>query len=77
MESVSCLYISAQWGHLDVLKALLDAVGRDLLLLTRDDGACCLSVARHANQGVVFRVLEMECQIAGLSSHEIMILKRG
>ena len=59
------------------MKALLEAVGRELLMLTRDDGESCLSVARQANQGEVSRVLEMECQNAGLSSHEITILERG
>ena len=72
----SCLYISAGEGHLEVVNALLEAGGRELLMLTADDGSSCLSVARRANQGEVFRVLEVACQNAGLSSHEITILKR-
>ena len=70
---VRCLYISAQEGHLDVVKALLDAGGRELAMLTADDGSSCLSVARRANQGEMV----IACKNAGLSSHEITILKRG
>ena len=53
----SCLWISAQNGHLQVVKALLEAGGRELLMLTADDRSICLSVARRANQGEVCRVL--------------------
>ena len=72
----SCLYISAKKGHLEVVNALLEAGGREPLMLTADDRSSCLSVARRANQGEVFRVLEVACQNAGLSSQEITILKR-
>ena len=75
-NGVRCLLLSAQEGHLDVVNALLEVGGRELLMLTADDGSSCLSVARRANQGEVFRVLEVACQNAGLSSHEITILKR-
>ena len=34
----SCLYVS---GHLDVVKALLEAGGRELVMLTKGDGASC------------------------------------
>jgi hypothetical protein len=68
--------ISAHNGHLEVANALLEAGGRELLMLTMNNGLSCLSVARRANQGEVFRVLEVACQNAGLSSHEITILKR-
>jgi hypothetical protein len=77
MESKSCLFISAANGHLEVVTALLEAGGRELLMLTMHHGASCLSVARQANQGEVCRVREMACQNAGLSSHKISILKRG
>jgi ankyrin repeat protein len=75
-DGASCLMISAQNGHLEVVDALLEAGGRELLMLTMNNGLSCLSVARRANQGEVFRVLEVACQNAGLSSHEITILKR-
>ena len=39
---VRCLYISAQEGHLDVVNALLEAEGRELAMLTADDGVSCL-----------------------------------
>jgi hypothetical protein len=42
-----------------------------------DNGASCLSVARRRIHGEVCRELEMACQNAGLSPHEITILKRG
>ena len=80
-DGASCLLISAEEGHLKVVKALLEVGGRKLLLLTADDGGSCLSVAPEAKRGEVFRVLEMAYQNAGwcysLSSHEITILKRG
>jgi DNA-binding LacI/PurR family transcriptional regulator len=72
-DGTSCLYISAQNGHLEVVKALLEAGGRELAMLTADDGSSCLSVACRANQGD----MEIACKVAGLSSHEITILKRG
>ena len=34
----SCLYVS---GHLDVVEALLEAGGRELVMLTKGDGASC------------------------------------
>ena len=76
-DGSSCLMVSAHSGHLEVLNALLEAGGRELLMLTADDGSSCLSIARRANHGEVFRVLEVACQNAGLSSHEITILKRS
>ena len=44
------------------------------MMLTMHNGASCLSVARQENHGEVCRLLEMACQNAGLSSHEITIL---
>jgi hypothetical protein len=35
---VSCLYVSAQEGHLEAVKALLEAGGRELVNLTTDNG---------------------------------------
>ena len=75
-NGASCLMASAHYGHLEVVNTLLEAGGRELLILTMNSGSSCLSVARRANQGEVFRVLEVACQNAGLSSHEITILKR-
>ena len=67
--------ISALEGRLDVVQALVEVGGRKLLMLTMENGASCLSLALEANQGEVCKVLEMACQNAGLSSHEITILK--
>ena len=72
----SYLFLAVKQGSVEVVRALLEAGGRELLMLTMNNGLSCLSVARRANQGEVFRVLEVACQNAGLSSHEITILKR-
>jgi nicotinic acid mononucleotide adenylyltransferase len=68
--------MSAQKGHLEVAKTLLEAGGCELVMLM-DNGASCLFVARHYPHGEVCRVLNMACQNAGLFSCEITILKRG
>ena len=64
-------------GILDVVNALLEAGGRELLMLTMHGGASCLSVARQANRTMACKVLETACKNAGLSSHEITIFKCG
>jgi hypothetical protein len=38
-NGVSCLYISAQNGHLEVVKELLEVAGRELAMLTADVGS--------------------------------------
>jgi hypothetical protein len=48
-NGLSCRLISAEKGHLDVMKALLEAGGRELVMLTTPDGASCFSIARRAN----------------------------
>jgi hypothetical protein len=59
------------------VNALLEAGGRELVMLTMHDRASCLSIARRANRSKVCNALETACQNVGLSSHEITILKRG
>ena len=55
----SCLYVSAQEGHLEVVKALLEAGGRELVMLTADDEASCLMVsAQDGHPDVVKALLE-------------------
>ena len=66
--------ISAQNGHPNVVRALLEFRGRELLMLTMGYGESCLSIARWKNHGEVCSVLEMACRNAGLSSREITIL---
>ena len=46
-DGASCLMVSAQNGHLEVVRALLEAGGRELLMLTRDDGVSCLWISAH------------------------------
>ena len=60
-HGASCLYVSAHNRHLDTVKALLKAGGRELLLLPRltaDDGTSCLSIVRGTNQREVCRLLQ-------------------
>jgi hypothetical protein len=55
----SCLYISAQKGHLEVVNAVLEAGGRELLMLTVDGGASCLYIsAQNGHLEVVKALLE-------------------
>ena len=52
----SCLYVS---GHLDVVKALLEAGGRELVMLTKGDGGSCHYVsAENGHVDVVNALLE-------------------
>ena len=58
-NGVSCLWISAQHGHLEVANALLEAGGRELVMLTRNNGASCLMAsAENGNLEVVNAQLE-------------------
>jgi hypothetical protein len=53
-DGVSCLYVSAEKGHLEVVKALLEAGGRELVMLTADGGLSCLYIsAQEGHQEVV------------------------
>ena len=55
----SCLYVSAKNGHLEVVRALLEAGGRELLMLTINDGASCLFVsAENGHLEVVTALVE-------------------
>jgi hypothetical protein len=38
-DGVKCLLMKAHEAHLEVVKALMEAGGRELVMLTRDDGA--------------------------------------
>ena len=44
-DGASCLYVSAQDGHLEVVNALLEVGGRDLVMLTMDGGSSCLRIS--------------------------------
>ncbi len=44
-DGASCLYVSAQDGHLEVVNALLEGGGRDLVMLTMDGGSSCLRIS--------------------------------
>ena len=39
-DGTSCLYISAQEGHLEVKRALLEAGGRELMLTANYEASC-------------------------------------
>ena len=47
-SGASCLWISAQNGHLEVLKALLEVGGRELVILTMDNGVSQLPLHQCA-----------------------------
>ena len=52
----SCLYISAMNGHLEVVNALLEAGGRELVMMIRNDGVSCLHInAQNGHLKVVKR----------------------
>ena len=58
-EETSCLWMSAQDGHLGVMKALLEVGGHELAVLTRDNGLSCLLIsAEKGNLGVMKALLE-------------------
>ena len=58
-NGASCLFMSAQNGHLEVVRALLEAGGRELAMLTADDGASCLFVSeQNGHLEVVNAMLE-------------------
>ena len=67
----SYLFLAVKQGSVEVVRALLEAGGRELLMLTTDDGVSCFSAARWFRQEEVVRVLEMACQNFGLSSDEM------
>ena len=58
-NGASCLIVSAQKGHLEVVNAVLEAGGRELLMLTVDGGASCLYIsAQNGHLEVVKALLE-------------------
>jgi ankyrin repeat protein len=64
-NGVSCLWISAQSGHLEVVNALLEAGGRELLMLTADGGFSCLYIsAENGHLEVVNALLEVGARAA-------------
>ena len=54
----SCIYISAQQGHLDVVKALLE-VGRELVMIMHNGKTCLLISASKGHQEVLKALLEV------------------
>jgi len=59
-NGASCLMISAQGGHLEVVRALLEAGGRELLILTMDDVTSCFWIsAQNGHLEVVNALLEV------------------
>jgi ankyrin repeat protein len=58
-DGTSCLWISAHEGHLYVMNALLEAGGRELLMLSVGDGVSCLLIsAQNGHLDVVKALLE-------------------
>jgi len=48
-------------GHVDVVNALLEAGGRELLMLTADNGASCLMVSAAGHGHVTNRLGSRSC----------------
>jgi hypothetical protein len=44
-NGLTCLYMSAHEGHLEVVKALLEVGGRELAMLTAGDRGSCLLIS--------------------------------
>jgi len=60
IDSKRCLWTSALGGHLDVVKALLEAGERELLMLTGVNEASCLIIsALRGHLEVVKALLEV------------------
>jgi hypothetical protein len=72
-DGVSCLYISAENGHVEVVKELLKVGGRDLAMLVANDGYTCFHAATRPGMGFA---LEDACKRAGMSKGEIADLQR-
>ena len=52
-----CLIVSAEQGHVEVVKVLLEVGGRDLVMLTKDDGSSCLYISAHQGHVELVRML--------------------
>jgi hypothetical protein len=63
----SCLYVSAQEGHLEVVKG-----GRELVMLTTDNGESCLFIsAANGHLEAVKALLEAGgCELAMMTRDE-------
>ena len=71
-NGASCLDVSAQQGHVEVVKVLLEVGGRDLAMLVADDGSACFDAA--ARRGISFE-FEDACRRAGMSEGDIADLQ--
>jgi ankyrin repeat protein len=72
-DEPSYLFLAVKEGHLEVVNALLEVGGRELVMLTRDNGVSCLFIsAENGHLEVVRALLEVrertgdaECKIDG------------
>jgi ankyrin repeat protein len=69
-NGVNCLYISAAYGHLEVVKALLEAGGRELVMRTKDDEVSCLYISAQAGH------LEVVNALLEAGGRELVMLTR-
>jgi ankyrin repeat protein len=54
------LFLAVKEGHLEVVNALLEVGGRELVMLTRDNGVSCLFIsAKNGHLEVVRALLEV------------------
>jgi ankyrin repeat protein len=74
---MSCLFIAAQKGHVEMAKMLAEIGGRELLMLTDSFGQSCLFMAVLQGHVEVVKILEEACKQTGMSQEDISVLKTG
>ena len=45
LDGVSCLWIASQNGHVECVRALIEAGGKELVMMANNNGASCLLIA--------------------------------
>ena len=56
-DGISCAYMASENGHAEALRMLIDAGGKELLMLTDGDGFSCADVASHNGHTEALRML--------------------
>ena len=60
-DEPSFLFLAVKEGHVEVVRALLEAGGRELVMLNKNDGTSCLLIsAQEGHLDVVSALLEAE-----------------
>ena len=56
-DEPSCLFLAVKEGHVEVVRALLEVGGRELGMMTRENGASCLMISAQEGHLEVVRAL--------------------